>query len=138
MYYLIYISSAIGQLDEEALNELQRRASTKNSEIGITGMLLYKGGNFMQMLEGNKEVVEALFLKISQDPLHKDVIKIMSGSIENRNFDKWSMGFCNMEKLDKKPSYDEYINYNLVSKQFNNDASDAYRFMVSFNEWMRK
>ena len=55
MFYLIYVSSAIKLMHDDELLLLLEKARENNSRLGITGMLLYKEGNFMQMLEGGKE-----------------------------------------------------------------------------------
>lgn len=68
MIYLVYVSSAVKLFSSAELQQLLRGARENNSSRDITGMLLYKDGNFMQVLEGEKEPVLALRDRISRDP----------------------------------------------------------------------
>jgi len=109
MFYLIYVSSAVNLMDDGELLFLLEQSREKNLKLDITGMLLYKGGNFMQMLEGDRDTVLELYDTIKKDDRHKDVITVLTGDIKERNFEHWSMGFCNMDKAGDFPNYAEYI-----------------------------
>lgn len=50
------------------LDALIHRASGKNMPLGITGILLFNGQQFFQVLEGNEEILESLFSAIQCDP----------------------------------------------------------------------
>ncbi|MFT4920362.1 MAG: hypothetical protein ACI8RU_002997 [Zhongshania aliphaticivorans] len=108
IFYLIYVSSAVQLLLDEELLLLLRQSQTKNLNLGITGMLLYKGGNFMQMLEGEEQTVRELYATIRKDPRHHNVLTIITGSLKARNFKDWSMGFQNMDKIADLPNYKYY------------------------------
>ncbi len=60
MIYLVYVSSATKLFSEAELVELLRQARARNSHSGITGMLLYSNGNFIQVIEGEETIVLAL------------------------------------------------------------------------------
>ena len=137
MFYLIYISSADHLMSDDELLFMLEQAREKNLRLNVTGMLLYKSGSFMQMLEGDKKTVLDLYDTITVDNRHKGVITIMTGDIKERNFKDWSMGFCNMDKVLDAPALDDYVNDNLVFHQFHDDSQNAYRFMVKFNEVSR-
>ena len=113
-------------MNDDELFELLETLREKNVKKGITGMLLYKGGNFMQFLEGEEHGVKTLFEKIKRDPRHKDIVPIMQDEIEKRIFESWSMGFANMDKKGEYPSYTKYIDENLNLKHFTEDAEEAY------------
>jgi len=134
MFYLIYISSATKLMDDEALMSLLEQSRDKNLTLNVTGMLVYKDGSFMQMLEGDKKVVLDLYNTITVDNRHKGVITMMTGDIKERNFENWSMGFCNMDKEKDLPEFDDYLEKNLNLRLFHEDSKNAYRFMVKFNE----
>lgn len=134
MFYLIYISSATKLMDDDELLFLLEQSREKNLKLNVTGMLLYKDGCFMQMLEGEKQAVLDLYKTIVVDHRHKGVITIITGDIEKRNFKDWSMGFCNIDKAADLPKFNDYIEENLTLKQFNDDSKYAYQFMVKFNE----
>ena len=60
MFHLVYASSALQPFTKPELQALLEQARQKNAKLGVTGMLLYKDGNFMQVLEGEKETVRKL------------------------------------------------------------------------------
>jgi hypothetical protein len=135
MHYLIYVSSAEMLMSSDDLMFLLTECREKNPRVGVTGMLLYKGGNFMQMLEGEQSVIMALYEKIKRDRRHKDVIKILDGQIQQRNFENWSMGFVNMDKAgDDYPPFNEFFAGKVELRKFQEDAQLARQFIVNFNE----
>lgn len=121
-------------MPEEDLLVLLRQAQAKNCDLDISGMLLYKGGNFMQMLEGEEETVRELYATIKQDERHKDVLTVITGRVKERNFAGWSMGFKNMDKIADLQNYESYIKDNLTLYSFQDDAVHAYEFITYFNE----
>ena len=93
MYELIYMSSATKYLSEEEINTLLVQARHFNIQHGITGVLLYIEGDFLQVLEGRKETIDSLFENIKRDKRHKSVIVVYEGNKIKRQFPDWSMGF---------------------------------------------
>lgn len=137
MFYLIYVSSAVRLMDNVELLKLHEVSQKNNANSEITGMLLYQEGNFMQIIEGEEEHVLELFIKISMDKRHKDIYKIMSGPINKRNFDNWSMGFCNMNDTNYYSNYETFIQENIKLKTFEYESQSAYDFIIKFNETNR-
>ena len=90
---LIYISSATHEMDDAELDQLLAEARAENLALNISGMLLYSGGTFMQVLEGEEDVVLRLYAQIINDPRHKNVTLIERLETEIRCFPDWSMGF---------------------------------------------
>ena len=135
MYFILYLSSASHLMSDDELFELLEQAREKNKKIGVTGMLLYKGGNFLQFLEGEQDIVKALFQKIGKDPRHKDIVTIMEDETERRTFESWSMGFVNMDKKGEYPSYKDYINENLNFRDFDEDTEEIYDFICAFDQY---
>jgi len=68
MFHLVYVSSAVEPFSKTELVELLHVARANNERLGITGMLLYRDGNFMQVLEGEEPVVRDLYARIERDP----------------------------------------------------------------------
>lgn len=98
IYKLLYASSAKSLLSNDDLMEILEKSRANNSKKDITGILLYHDGNFIQLLEGKKEDVVALYEKIGQDERHRGIIRLMDECTEVRDFPEWSMGF---EEVDK-------------------------------------
>ena len=90
---LVYFSNARRRFDEAALLELLSVARANNARDGITGMLLYHDGNFIQAIEGPREAVERTFARIRADDAHVGVVATRPMPIRERQFADWSMGF---------------------------------------------
>ena len=97
MYRLIYLSSARSEMSQAGLEELLKVARRNNIAAGVTGMLLYLEGNFIQYLEGDESAVRAIFEKIEVDSRHHGVIVVDECAIDRRLFDDWAMGFRRMD-----------------------------------------
>ena len=102
MIQLAYVSSARGLLDSEDIKDILRVSRRKNRSLEITGMLLYKGGNILQILEGDRPKVEDLYEVIRKDPRHKDVLKLYEKEVCERDFPEWNMGFSDLGVEDTK------------------------------------
>ena len=70
LVHLVYTSIAAREFSKEDHTELLKKSRAANELLGVTGMLLFSEGNFFQVLEGEPEVVDALYTKISRDPRH--------------------------------------------------------------------
>jgi hypothetical protein len=90
---LVYCSSATRPFDERELAELLAVSRARNSASDITGMLLYRGGEFVQILEGTRSDVEELMEKIGRDPRHRDVRVLIEEPLHERRFAEWTMGY---------------------------------------------
>jgi len=93
MYYIIYLSAATQWPSESELTDILSVSRVNNSRKGITGILLYGNGRFIQVLEGDKALLQETFNIISKDSRHKGITQIASGELKERNFANWSMGF---------------------------------------------
>lgn len=76
-------------------------AQEKNKAIGLTGILLYDGRRFLQLLEGDRSTVETLFRKISQDDRHYNVSVLFDREASERAFGNWAMGYRSIQSGTK-------------------------------------
>ena len=97
---LLYASRAAAHIDADALQAILRQSKGNNPALGITGLLCYSGGLFIQALEGGRQAVNQLYLKIATDPRHGDVVLLSYDEIGERRFAGWSMGQINMARLN--------------------------------------
>ncbi len=101
---LIYTSVVSGR--DPTFSELAsilRAASSNNSKLGVTGVLCYSRGKFMQALEGDRGTVNRLYRKISMDPRHRDCDVLSCHEIRSPRFAEWSMRHVAMElPLDRE------------------------------------
>jgi Sensors of blue-light using FAD len=135
---LVYVSSAVQFFSSEDLVRLLEQVRQKNGRLGVTGMLLYKGGNFMQALEGSAHVVRDLYAAIARDPRHRAASKLLDSSTKERQFADWTVGFTNLDSV--KPidgtGFTDILNQPLNSHWFSEDASRAQRLLLSFRKSM--
>ena len=131
---LIYISTATQQHDEVALKDIMESASQKNEPESVTGMLLYCDGNFMQVLEGESEAVEATYSRISRDLSHKDIIEVLRQPVTQRSFGHWSMGFraIRPSELLSRPAYAPFFDGGFVAANLGAQPSLALEMLQDF------
>ena len=94
---LVYTSTASAPFRETALANLLGQARALNGARDITGMLLYRGERFIQVLEGPAHIVRRLARTIAQDARHRDMRILMDETIEERRFDDWTMGYRKLQ-----------------------------------------
>lgn len=93
MIQLIYTSVATRPFTSQELRELLRRARETNERLGVSGMLLHVDGSFLQVLEGERDVLMPLYDRIAKGTRHKRVLTLLARDVSERNFPDWSMGF---------------------------------------------
>jgi hypothetical protein len=86
-----YVSTATKNYADADLHALLDRALTFNLEVGVTGLLLFSNGVFVQTFEGHEEDVLAVFDRIRSDPSHSLTRVITDESIERRVYPDWAM-----------------------------------------------
>jgi hypothetical protein len=72
--------------------ELLAACQRNNARNNITGMLHYNGDHFLQVLEGGRAEVSAIYHRIARDPRHSNIILIAATDVRERLFPVWSMG----------------------------------------------
>lgn len=136
-YSLLYVSSARQPFEPSELSLLLQRAVERNTQVGITGMLLYKDGNFMQLLEGDEQAVNELYQRIAADPRHRGAITLLKGEVPERSFADWSMGFRDLTSgVDGVPGYSSFMNTSLASEAFSTQPSAARKLLLMFRSRM--
>lgn len=93
MISITYISSATAPLSDEALLKLVDQCQKTNQRLGVTGVLVYSEGNFMQVIEGAELVTLALYERIKLDTRHAGVTTVNEQQIQACEFDGWSMAY---------------------------------------------
>ena len=113
---LMYASRATESVNQDELMAIVRKSKANNPSIGVTGVLCYSAGIFLQVLEGGRSPVSALYNKIAQDRRHHDVVLLSYEEIGERSFAGWSMGQVNLNRLNpalllkysERPELDPY------------------------------
>jgi hypothetical protein len=136
MHFLIYISAANQLMSDLELTDLLSHCRLRNSHDELTGMLLYKDGSFMQVLEGKKEDVFRTYERVQKDTRHKDIFLLREREIERRNFDGWSMGFKSVKSSDLKsmPGFSQLSGDVFSSVAYSEKPHIALKLLKSFHE----
>jgi hypothetical protein len=135
IFSLLYLSGSTVPFAEKDLRDLLAKSRENNSKLGISGMLLFKGGNFLQVLEGKKETVVALYEKIARDPRHHQITTLLEETSTKRNFPDWSMGFHDLSSTDTRsiPGFSHFLDTSLTCADFT-DVQRAKKLLLLFKE----
>jgi hypothetical protein len=87
-------------LTESELEHLLAAARERNREHGVTGLLLYCDGNFMQYFEGPKVDVALIWEVIRRDCKHHDIVTLFDRTVPERLFADWTMAYRSTEPPD--------------------------------------
>ncbi len=114
---LVYTSYP-DKLTEKEINSILYQSRISNAEKGITGILLRIENLFLQILEGEEEIVCGLFQKIKNDRRHRHCIMFSKTSLQVRQFSKWALDY-------------KAINYNMCSDIVHRPVKDE-NFLLNF------
>lgn len=103
IHRLLYVSTAADALTAPELEAILRTAQARNAALGLTGLLVFTGRHFMQLLEGEPDAVEAVFAAICADERHHDVAKLIAEPAQDRAFPDWSMALQTPEGAEVAP-----------------------------------
>jgi hypothetical protein len=109
--FLIYSSFATNRLSQRDLLELLTNARATNEAHGLTGMLLYRDGIYLQFLEGQRPDIDELLSRLEKDTRHHGIRIIQEGELAKRMFPDWSMAYKNLAGLRSAniPGYSEAL-----------------------------
>jgi hypothetical protein len=137
---LAYSSRATRDFDQASLLELLAFARNFNAGHGLTGMLLYIDHTFFQILEGEPEILHALYGRIEKDARHSKLIKLLEIPIEQRTFSDWSMGYAKVTRRDlaEIPGLNDFFGRGSVFTEL--EAGKAAVLLEAFREgkWRRR
>lgn len=107
---LIYVSK-LANKNEMVIGAIHDSAVRHNTRNGLTGMLLYRDGSFMQVLEGPRDRVLVTYNRIQLDPRHTHHELILEEPLSARNFPSWSMGLCHLlnSEVSKYAEFGPYL-----------------------------
>ena len=100
---LLYASRSATEIDEPLIASILEHSRKYNLEHGITGILCTAspGNVFLQLLEGGRVAVNALYGNIVRDPRHLDVTLLDYAEIPERRFASWRMGRVNLNRVNQ-------------------------------------
>lgn len=109
MFRIVYVSTAIEPFSEDSLRELLEVARSNNVAAGVTGMLVYSRGQFLQALEGEPAAVISTFDRITADRRHIVVNTLQRSLHADQWFGNWAMGFHSEGKAEGQVTVSDRI-----------------------------
>ena len=95
MHQIVYTSTASEDFSTADLKKLLLGARRRNKSLGVSGMLVFHDGTFLQALEGEQRAINEIFASIVSDRRHRDIDVLHRGpGFDQRIFGDWSMGFA--------------------------------------------
>ena len=136
LFQIVYTSTASRPFGRADLVKLLRGSVQRNTQAGITGMLLYLDGTFMQVLEGEEKTVIGLYSRIRRDPRHHHVIPLIHERIKQRDFPDSAMSFRDLEttELRKLAGYSQFLNIPRNEELPVSDIPKSRKLLLLFKE----
>jgi Sensors of blue-light using FAD len=108
---MIYVSTAVGPVTTAVTGTILRSAQAHNAAHGITGVLCQGQGAYLQVLEGERSKLDALYARILADKRHQQIELRQVQDITRRRYGKWSMAHVDLAQADVQmaaslPSFD--------------------------------
>ena len=88
---LTYQSRAVSRPTEGDLERLVKHARERNRNLGVTGMLLYENGRYLQTLEGPPAGLQTVWSSICRDDRHRDIEVLTEHVVSSRLFSDWDL-----------------------------------------------
>lgn len=98
MKSILYVSVADPELVSDDIYQLVGNAQQRNREDGISGIMLYNGSNFLQLIEGEAGALNNCFDRILNDPRHSGIVTLRNDPVSVREFPEWSMRYSLVEQ----------------------------------------
>lgn len=136
LYQLSYVSSAVYWMEQAELETLLEQARPNNHRLGVTGMLLYADGAFIQVLEGPRDSVLALYERILEDKRHTHALVIYEGSASERLFPDWKMGFRYLDRqsFERLPGFTDLLRSGSpAAEALQQKPHRCYQMLLSFS-----
>jgi len=95
---LIYTSVSSAQSEKDEVSNILAVSEKNNDVSAITGLLMFDGHRYIQILEGETENVDRLYNVISKDSRHQKLELLHKGGITSRSFENWRMAYESLPK----------------------------------------
>lgn len=134
MLSIVYVSFSTVPFSDAELDALLEKSRANNTRDGISGMLLYRDGDFLQVLEGPEDAVRATFHRISLDNRHGRVMVLDHSQVEERSFPDWSMGFRRVKRSEAPAGFVDFFDRTFSPDTLAARGSEAYQYLLSFRQ----
>ena len=90
---IVYESLASESLIEADVLDILRKSQVRNNQERVSGILFFKGGRFLQFIEGPHQAVDALLARITKDPRHRDIRILSETTGDELLMPTWAMAY---------------------------------------------
>lgn len=107
LFRLVYTSARTSKCTDEDIEEILENSRRNNAKLNVTGILVHTSDRFLQVLEGEKDVIMPLYNKIEKDDRHGGSNMRFCKPVDKRHFADWEMAG---KKIDKSIEFNTNIN----------------------------
>lgn len=125
-----YLSDSVEHNTMDELKILYEKAKENNRVNNITGVLIYKDRNFLQVLEGEEHHVDQTFKRIKKDKRHKNIFEIINSEIEERIFEDYNFGFTIVNNNEELKNLYQYLDW--LKEADSSHANKVVRMVENF------
>ncbi|WP_339698521.1 BLUF domain-containing protein [uncultured Roseivirga sp.] len=130
LFELIYHSKAVLNIEDYEIESILKTAREFNSKHHITGCLLFHNNQFLQILEGDFDKVNALYKSIRSDQRHHSVITLHMQEIKTRSYQNWSMAYQKFSNDSIKNTLEINEFHDIIHKNnFGKISKEIFNFM---------
>ena len=127
IYTLCYVSKANEGMNEDTIEDIFHTTVENNTKKGIHGILMYGMGNFFQVLEGDKKLIEKLYEdEIKADHRHFDIFEVMRRPTQQAIFSGYSSLFTIVRTSEQLENIKSYLATHRI-----NTTSDKLRRLLN-------
>jgi len=133
---IIYRSHLCANVPVKALEEMVAAAADKNSHSDVTGILLFNGTHFFQLLEGPEESVKHIYQHICHDTRHHNLVELLHDHGPTRRFGHVGMELFDLRRYDREEVLQQVLNKGTTRYQltYNDRALQFFRTFVEATE----
>ncbi|KQC33015.1 hypothetical protein AAU57_06540 [Nonlabens sp. YIK11] len=129
MYSIAYISRANETLTDYEIHEMLLSSERRNNLFGIKGILLFKDGNFLQVLEGDQNQIQELYDKICEDSRHSNIYEIFNTELRSPIFNEYNSKFNLITSSFELASLKMFLKRQKRYGAFNTSAEELEPFL---------
>jgi hypothetical protein len=101
LHQVLYISHLAPPHEYDAFTAICRSSRHRNAALGVTGVLLFDGHRFCQLLQGPAPAVQTLMADIARDARHEQIVTLFDGAVPASSASRsWTAGYCETHELD--------------------------------------
>lgn len=133
IYEIIYLSNATHLMSQDDLLNILLQCRKNNPPLKLTGVLLYRSGRFLQVLEGPKKSIAHMYSKISRDKRHLKLSLLAFTEIPRRSFSDWSMGFVALDqRCEQLEEFFDLLNRNSFETKTKDSLAAVFAILQHF------